>query len=77
MLHLAIFGSRARGGARPDSDLDVLIDEIPGRRFSLYDLIGVQHIISDELGIDAQATMREGLNERFKVRIADDVTEVF
>jgi len=44
---LAIFGSRARGDARPDSDLDVLVEVEPDSRFSMLDLIGVEHIIKD------------------------------
>lgn len=39
--HLAIFGSRARGDDREDSDLDLLLDVPTGRRFSLFDLAGV------------------------------------
>ncbi len=35
---LAIFGSRTRGDAREDSDLDVLIDVDPNSKFSLLNL---------------------------------------
>ena len=38
VARLWLFGSVARGDARPDSDVDVLIDIIPGRKFSLLDL---------------------------------------
>jgi uncharacterized protein len=74
---LAIFGSRARGDAREDSDLDVLIDVDPTATFSLLDLVGVQHIIKDATGIETQAQMRRSIEPRFAKRIADDVVEVF
>jgi predicted nucleotidyltransferase len=74
---LAIFGSRARGDARPDSDLDVLIDVDENAKFSLLDLIGVQHIISDATGIQSHAEMRRSIEPRFESRIADDVIKVF
>ncbi len=31
VTHMALFGSRARGDNRPDSDVDLLIDIVPGR----------------------------------------------
>jgi uncharacterized protein len=74
---LAIFGSRARGDARPDSDLDVLFEVEPERRFSALNLVGVQHIIQDATGLSVQATMRRSLEPRMVERIADDVIEVF
>jgi len=74
---LAIFGSRACGDARPDSDLDVLIDVDEDRKFSLLDLIGIQHMISDATGIETHAEMRRSLEPRFASRISDDVIEVF
>ncbi len=78
---LAIFGSRVRGDNRADSDLDVLVEVAPevapDASFSILNLIGVQHIIEDATGLQAQATMRRSIPPRFAERIADDIVEVF
>src|SRR6267378_5601029 len=74
---LAIFGSRVRGDNRADSDIDVLIEVEPDASFSLLNLIGVEHIIEDATGLQAQATMRRSIPPRFAQRIADDILEVF
>jgi len=50
-----LFGSRVRGDNRPDSDIDGLGVE-PDASFSLLNLIGVEHIIEDATGLQAQAT---------------------
>ncbi len=74
---LAIFGSRARGDNRADSDIDVLIEVGPDVTFSILDLIGVEHIIQDATGLPTQATMRRSMPSRFAERIANDILEVF
>ena len=74
---LAIFGSRARGDAREDSDLDVLIEVDPDSRFSLLNLSGVGLIVEDATGLKTQVAMRRSLDPRIAERIADDVVEVF
>lgn len=77
VTRLAIFGSRARGDARDDSDLDVLIDVDPDAKFSGLDLVGVERAIKEATGISTQAEMRRSLEPRFAKRISDDVIEVF
>jgi uncharacterized protein len=74
---LAIFGSRARGDHRPDSDLDILVDVSPSRKFSMLDLIGVCHTIQDSLGIYTYGVMRRGLDPEMARTIQSDIVEVF
>ncbi|MFL6948934.1 MAG: nucleotidyltransferase family protein [Xanthobacteraceae bacterium] len=73
---LAIFGSRARDDARPDSDLDVLIEVDPQAKFSLLNLSGVGLIVEEVTGLKTQVSMHRSLDPRMAERIADDVIEV-
>jgi predicted nucleotidyltransferase len=74
---LAIFGSRARGDARPDSDLDVLVDTTAHGESPRFDLFKAMHLIEGATGLHAQISMRELLKPRIVERIADDLIEVF
>lgn len=47
---LALFGSRARGDARPDSDLDLLVEFQPGARPNLLDLGMLEQELSQGMG---------------------------
>jgi|ERR1700693_1710009 predicted nucleotidyltransferase len=74
---LAIFGSRARGDARPDSDLDVLVETTARGTSPSFDLFKVSHLIEDATGLQVQISERKLLRPRVAERIADDVIEVF
>jgi predicted nucleotidyltransferase len=76
VTRLAIFGSRARGDAREDSDLDVLID-VDEAKFKGLDIVRVQDIVKQVTGLETQAEMRRSIEPRFAKRIADDLIEVF
>ena len=74
---LAIFGSRSRGDARPDSDLDVLVEVDPEAKFSLLNVSGIALLIEGATGIETQISMKRSLEPRMAERIADDIIEVF
>ncbi|MGM4886717.1 nucleotidyltransferase family protein [Tardiphaga sp. 20_F10_N6_6] len=78
VTRLAVFGSRVRGDARPDSDLDILIETFDrassARRF---DLFKVMHLIEDTIGIWPHVMFPTELTPRIRERMADDLIEVF
>lgn len=57
VAHLAVFGSRARGDNRPDSDVDLLLEAEPDTKFSLLDAIGAGHIVEDSLGLQTSVVV--------------------
>jgi predicted nucleotidyltransferase len=73
VTRLAVFGSRARGDARPDSDLDILVDTTARGEAPTFDFFEVLHLIQDTTGVSTQISMHKML----KPRIADDLIEVF
>lgn len=73
---LFVFGSRSRGDARPDSDLDVLVELRPDHKLTWKTLLHIGYICEEATGIATQVTLRsKDLKPRFVERIADDLVE--
>ena len=78
VTRLAVFGSRVRGDARPDSDLDILIEYpayVSGQPF--FNWSKVMNMIEDEIGIWPHLMSPTELTPRIRERMADDLIEVF
>lgn len=78
VTRLAVFGSRVRGDARPDSDLDILVEYKPhenGR--SSFNVFNVMNLIEDDIGVWPHIMTDGELTPRIRERMADDLIEVF
>ena len=47
---LALFGSQLKGTARPDSDIDLLVEFFPEARTTLLDMAQIEIELSESLG---------------------------
>src|SRR5687767_892692 len=75
--HASIFGSTARGEARPDSDIDVLIDLDPGRPISVFEYARLKLLISDLLQERADIVNRKTLKPLLRDSILRDLVNAF
>ena len=74
---LAVFGSFATGKARSDSDVDVLVDTVPGIQFSLVDLVAIKNLLEDHLGRAVDVVTKNGLEPLVRDRVLREAQAVF
>lgn len=72
-----LFGSTARNEATQCSDIDVFIDVVPGRKFSLIDLAGMRSYLAQQLGVEIDLTTRKGLHPKLRAQIEGEAIRVF
>jgi len=74
---LFIFGSRAVGTERADSDLDLFIDYDPATKIpNMFRLMQIEEKISEALGISVTITTRDALHPLMKNSIERDAVRV-
>ena len=72
-----LFGSTARGEATASSDLDIFIDVVPDRKFSLIDLAGIEIFLVDQLGVPVDVTTRDSLHPKLRAAIEYEAVRAF
>lgn len=75
--HLSLFGSAARGQARPDSDVDIAVDVEPGRSFSLIRMEDTRLLLEDLLGQPVDLGEVESLRPPVRAAFERDRVSVF
>lgn len=72
---LDLFGSVARDEARPDSDIDFLVEfSKPGGLFQLFE---VQHYLEDLFGCDIDLGTEDALREHLREPVLQEVIRAF
>lgn len=71
---VGIFGSRARGDHRPDSDLDLLVEFAHDSDF--FDLIHMEEYLEELLGVKVEVCSVSGLRDRGAVRVNRDLVRL-
>ena len=77
VTHAALFGSRARGDDRPESDTDILIDIDPEAELSVYDYMGLKRYIASLLEGSVDVIDREALKPHVRPPAEGDAVYAF
>ena len=74
---LAIFGSTARNEAKPDSDVDVLVELDRSRHPTLLDLSEIKFYIADVLDTRVDLALADRLRPSYRPKVERDLLRVF
>ncbi|HXQ68263.1 MAG TPA: nucleotidyltransferase family protein [Alphaproteobacteria bacterium] len=75
--HVALFGSAARGEARPSSDIDVLIDLDPAAPIDMFGYAGLKRYIADLFPGPVDVINRAALKPALRDRSTADAVYAF
>jgi predicted nucleotidyltransferase len=77
VTHAALFGSRARGNARPGSDTDIMIEIDPEAPVTVYDYVALKDYIATRFEGPVDVVDRDGLKPHVRPAAAVDAIYAF
>jgi uncharacterized protein len=77
VVHAALFGSRARGDDRADSDIDIMVDIAPQADIGLFEYVGIKHYLEDLFAAPVDIANRAYLKPQVRPRAERDAIYAF
>ena len=77
IIFAAIFGSRVKGLAKPNSDYDFLVEFNPTAKSTLYDIVEVKDSLEQILRSNVDVITTGGLNHRLKDEILNSMQVLY
>jgi predicted nucleotidyltransferase len=77
VIHAALFGSRARGDDRPDSDIDIMIDIAPEAVQDIYAYVGLKDYIAELFAGRVDVVDRQALKSYVRPAAESDAIYAF
>src|ERR1700761_7982313 len=77
VTHAALFGSRACGDARPDSNTDIMIELDPAAPIGVWDHVGIKEYIEGQFEGRVDVINRDGLKPNIRPVALADVIYAF
>ena len=77
VAHAALFGSRARGDEKPESDTDILIEVDSNARITVFDYAGLKDYIATLFEGPVDVVNRDGLKRYVKSAATVDAIYAF
>jgi predicted nucleotidyltransferase len=77
VAHAALFGSRARGDDRPDSDIDIMVEIAPQANIDLFEYVGIKHYLEGVFGVPVDIANRNYLKPQVRPRTEREAIYAF
>jgi uncharacterized protein len=75
--HAALFGSRARGDNRPDSDIDIMVEIAPDARLGVFEYVGIVNSIEDLFPVRVDVSNRRAMKPHVRPSAERDAIYAF
>ena len=74
---LAVFGSASRGGMGPGSDVDMLVEFVPGVRVGIVKFASLEKELEDLIGHRVDLVTKQGLKPWIRQTVLSEAQVVF